>query len=43
LSAVEFRDAQENYIQAVSRYNSAMLQAKLAEIQLKELVGQIIL
>lgn len=43
ISAVEFRDAQENYIQAVSRYNSAMLQAKLAEIQLKELVGQIIL
>ena len=43
ISAVEFRDAQENYIQTLSRYNSAQLQAKLAEIKLKELVGHIIL
>lgn len=41
LSAVEFRDAQENFINAVSRYNSAKLQAKLSEAQLKELVGQV--
>lgn len=43
ISAVEFRDAQENYINANSRLNGAILQAKLAEIQLKELVGQIML
>ncbi len=41
ISAVEFRDAQENYINANSRLNGAILQAKLAEIQLKELVGQL--
>jgi len=39
ISAVEFRDAQENFINALSRYNSALLQAKLSEVQLKELVG----
>lgn len=41
ISAVEFRDAQENFINAISRYNSALLQAKLSEVQLKELTGQI--
>ncbi len=41
ISAVEFRDAQENFINAISRFNAAQLQAKLSEIQLKELVGQI--
>src|SRR5690606_2821248 len=29
ISAVEFRDAQENFINAISRYNSALLQVKL--------------
>jgi len=38
---VEFRDAQENYINAVTRLYAAKLQAKLSEVQLKELVGQI--
>lgn len=41
ISAVEFRDAQENFIDAISRFNAAQLEAKLSEIQLKELVGQI--
>ncbi|TDS11135.1 outer membrane protein TolC [Sphingobacterium paludis] len=41
ISAVEFRDAQENFIAALSRFNTAQLQAKLSEIQLKELIGQI--
>lgn len=41
ISALEFRDAQENFINAISRYNSAMLQAKLSEVQLKELIGQL--
>lgn len=41
ISSVEFRDAQENFIAAISRFNTAQLQAKLSEIQLKELIGQI--
>lgn len=41
LSAVEFRDAQENFINAVSRYNSAKTQAKLSETMLMELIGKI--
>ncbi|HLS96684.1 MAG TPA: TolC family protein [Sphingobacterium sp.] len=41
ISSVEFRDAQENFINAISRNNSARLQAKLSEVQLKELIGQI--
>ncbi|MGO3109213.1 MAG: TolC family protein [Sphingobacterium sp.] len=41
ISAVEFRDAQENFIDAISRYNAAQLQAKLSEVQLKELIGEI--
>ncbi|MFD1769751.1 TolC family protein [Sphingobacterium suaedae] len=41
ISAVEFRDAQENFINAISRYNTAQLQAKLSEVQLKELIGQV--
>lgn len=41
ISAVEFRDAQENFIAALSRFNTAQLQAKLSEVQLKELIGQI--
>lgn len=41
ISSVEFRDAQENFINAISRNNSARLQAKLSEVQLKQLIGQI--
>ena len=41
VSAVEFRDAQENFINAVSRYNSSKTQAKLSETLLMELVGKI--
>lgn len=41
ISAAEFRDAQENFVNALARYNAAKLQAKLSELQLKELVGQI--
>lgn len=41
ISAVEFRDAQENFINAISRFNSARLQAKLSELQLKEIIGNI--
>ncbi|WDF69425.1 TolC family protein [Sphingobacterium oryzagri] len=41
ISSVEFRDAQENFVNALSRFNTAQLQAKLSEVQLKELIGQI--
>lgn len=41
ISAVEFRDAQQNFINAVSRFNTAKTQAKLSESLLKELVGTI--
>jgi len=41
VSAVEFRDAQENFINAVSRFNSAQTQAKLSETLLMELIGKI--
>ncbi len=41
ISAVEFRDAQENFINAISRFNSSRLQAKLSELQLKEIIGSI--
>ena len=41
ISAVEFRDAQQNYIDAVTRFNIASTQAKLSEVMLKELVGAI--
>ncbi|TJZ52545.1 TolC family protein [Sphingobacterium olei] len=43
ISTVEFRDAQENFISAVSRFNSAKLQAKLSEVAIKELIGQVAL
>lgn len=39
ISPVEFRDAQENYLNAVVRYNATKLQAKLSETLLKEIVG----
>ncbi|MCA5005822.1 TolC family protein [Sphingobacterium bovistauri] len=41
LSAVEFRDAQENFVNAVSRFNAAKTQAKLSETLILELVGKI--
>jgi outer membrane protein TolC len=41
ISAVEFRDAQENFINAISRFNSSRLQAKLSELELKEMIGNI--
>jgi len=41
ISAAEFRDAQENFINAVSRFNASRLQAKLSELALKEMIGNI--
>lgn len=39
LTPLEFREAQRNYINALSRYTDAQYQTKLAEISLKELAG----
>lgn len=41
ISAVEFRDAQENYINTISRLNAANLQTKLSELNLREITGKI--
>lgn len=41
ISAVEFRDAQEGFINAMTRLNTAKLQAKLSELLLREFVGTI--
>lgn len=41
ISAEAFRDAQDNFVNAVARNNAAQLQAKLSEVQLKEIIGKI--
>jgi outer membrane protein TolC len=41
ITTLEFRTAQLNYINAKVRYTSAQFQAKLAEIALKELAGEL--
>ncbi len=41
LSAVEFREAQLNYLNAFARYTDAQFQAKQSEISLKQLAGSI--
>ncbi|HSI90512.1 MAG TPA: TolC family protein [Adhaeribacter sp.] len=41
LTPVEFRDAQLNYLNAEVRYSNAQYQAKLAEIGLKEIAGNL--
>lgn len=38
---IEFRTAQENYINAVARHSSAKFQAKISEIALQEIAGNI--
>ena len=38
---IEFRTAQENYIAAVARHSSAQFQAKISEIALEEIAGNI--
>ena len=41
LTTVEFRDAQLNYLNATVRYANAQYQAKLAEVALQEIAGDI--
>ena len=43
IPTIEFRTAQLNYINAVVRYSNARFQAKLSEINLKELAGNLVL
>ena len=43
IPTIEFRTAQLNYINAVVRYSNARFQAKLLEINLKELAGNLVL
>ena len=41
VAPLEFREAQRNYIEANARYTNAQFQAKLAEINLKEISGSL--
>lgn len=41
ISPVEFREAQRNYVDASVRYANAQYQAKISEVSLKELAGNI--
>jgi len=43
ITTVEFRTAQLNYVNAKVRYYNAIYQAKLSEITLKELAGDLTL
>lgn len=42
IPTIEFRNAQENYINAVARNNSARFQAKISEIVLQQIAGNIV-
>jgi len=41
ISTIEFRNAQENYVNAIARNNSAKFQAKISEIVLQQIAGNI--
>jgi outer membrane protein TolC len=41
ITTLEFRTAQLNYVNAKVRYSNAQFQAKLSEIALKELAGNL--
>ena len=41
IPTIEFRAAQQNYINALLRFNEAKYQAKLSEITLKLLAGNL--
>jgi outer membrane protein TolC len=43
IPTIEFRTAQLNYINAKVRYSNAKFQAKLSEIILKQLAGNLVL
>ncbi|MHC2992119.1 transporter [Pontibacter sp. HJ8] len=39
IAPIEFRDAQQNFVNATVRFSTAQYQAKLAEVSLKEIAG----
>lgn len=41
IAPIEFREAQLNYVNATVRYSNAQYQAKLAEVSLKEIAGNL--
>jgi outer membrane protein len=41
ISTLEFRSAQQNYVNAIARNSSAKFQAKISEVTLKEIAGNI--
>ena len=41
ISTLEFRSAQQNYVNAIARNSSAKFQAKISEVSLKEITGNI--
>jgi outer membrane protein len=41
ISTLEFRSAQQNYVNAIARNSSAKFQAKISEVALKEITGNI--
>jgi outer membrane protein TolC len=41
ISTLEFRSAQQNYVNAIARNSSAKFQAKISEVALKEIAGNI--
>ncbi|MEP7128688.1 MAG: TolC family protein [Chitinophagales bacterium] len=43
IAAIEFRDAQLNFVIARVRYSNAQYQAKLSEISLKEIAGNLVI
>ena len=43
ISTVEFRDAQVNYLNATIRYSNAQYQAKIAEVALRAITGDLLL
>lgn len=41
ITTIEFRSAQQNYVNAIARNNSAKFQAKISEVMLNEIAGNI--
>lgn len=41
IATIEFRNAQQNYVNAIARHGNAKFQAKISEIELQEMAGNI--
>lgn len=42
IAPLEFREAQRNFVDAHTRYSVALYQAKMAEIELKQIAGTLV-